>query len=752
MGKPTQRRGKTTLSGKTETWQDAKIITLFQQGLGLHQRGQLTQAEAIYKQILAKQPEHFDALHLMGVISKQTGQYLRAAQLIGQAIRLKPDYAEAWNNLGNVLMELKRFDEALASYGNAIGIKQNYADAFNNRGNALMKLKRQEEALASYDQAIALKPDYADAFNNRGNALVELKRPDEALKSFHEALAIKPNDVDVLNNLGCALMYLRRTVDSLAIFDKAIAIKSHYADGFNNRGLALMDLRRLDEALESFNKAITLKPAHAEALNNRGLVLADLQRPDEALTSYSNALAIHPGHNFLYGRKLHAQMQVCNWTELNGQIDRLRTLIMEGCPVTSPFPVLGFIDDLSVQRKASEIYTQYKYPEILLSAAFKKAGASPKIRIGYYSADFHNHATSYLMAELFESHNTGEFEVYAFSFGPAKQDAMRQRIFEGCDEFFDVRHLSDTEVVNLSREKGIDIAIDLKGFTKDSRTGIFAQRCAPIQVNYLGYPGTMCAPYMDYLIADNTLIPKESRIHYAEKVVYLPHSYQVNDSKRKISGKVFTRRDAGLPEQAFVFCCFNNNYKIFPASFDGWMRLLRSVDNSVLWLLEDNAQAAENLRTEAQTRGVDPSRLVFAKRMDLPDHLARHRLADLFIDTLPYNAHTTASDALWAGLPVLTLTGQSFAARVAASLLNAIDLSDMIAGSQADYEAKAIELATCPELLRQIKGRLDRNRLSSPLFNGQRFTKHLEAAYSVMYDRYRAGQPLADIHIQPINE
>jgi predicted O-linked N-acetylglucosamine transferase (SPINDLY family) len=359
--------------------------------------------------------------------------------------------------------------------------------------------------------------------------------------------------------------------------------------------------------------------------------------------------------------------------------------------------------------------------------------------VGYFSADFHNHATGYLMAELFELHDKSQFELVGLSFGPIANDEMRQRLEKSFDQFIEVGRKSDVEVARLSRDLNIDIAVDLKGFTQDARTGIFAHRAAPIQLNYLGYPGTLGADYMDYIIADRTLIPLESQSCYTEKVVYLPNSYQVNDRKRLISDRQFTRQELGLPENGFVFCCFNNNYKILPATFEGWMRILKAVEGSVLWLFQVNAWAVDNLKKEAEKQGIAPDRIVFAEWLPLPEHLARHRQADLFLDTFPYNAHTTTSDALWAGLPVLTLMGRSFASRVAASLLNAVGLSELITSTQEKYEALAIELALNPNKLADIKLKLANNRMTTPLFDTLCFTKHLEAAYIEMHGRYHAG-------------
>jgi predicted O-linked N-acetylglucosamine transferase (SPINDLY family) len=361
--------------------------------------------------------------------------------------------------------------------------------------------------------------------------------------------------------------------------------------------------------------------------------------------------------------------------------------------------------------------------------------------VGYFSADFHNHATGYLMAELFELHDKSKFELIGFSFGPIANDEMRQRLAKSFDQFIEVGKKSDVEIAKLSRDLNIDIAIDLKGFTQDSRTGIFAYRAAPIQVNYLGYPGTMGADYIDYIIADKTLIPLETQSYYSEKVAYLPDSYQVNDRKRSISGQQFTREELSLPENGFIFCCFNNNFKILPTTFACWMRILKAVEGSALWLFQDNHWAVDNLKKEASNHGIDASRLVFAERMPLSEHLARHNLADLFLDTLPYNAHTTCSDSLWAGLPVLTLMGHTFPGRVSASLLSALGLPELITKTQDEYEALAIELAKNPHNLAEIKFKLANNRFTFPLFGTPLFIKNLEAVYIKMHERYLEGLP-----------
>jgi predicted O-linked N-acetylglucosamine transferase (SPINDLY family) len=508
-----------------------------------------------------------------------------------------------------------------------------------------------------------------------------------------------------------------------------------------------MDLRRPEDELARYDKAIALKPDGAEAYNNRGNALIDLKRPEDALASYDKAIALKSNYEFLFGTILHTKMKICDWETFDQDFDRLRAKLTRYENASSPFPVLSVTGSPELQKIASQIWVRNRHSvRTVLPAVTMRAGHK-KIKLGYFSADYQNHPVMSLIAGMLEAHDKSRFETIALSYGPNINDEMRKRAMRSFDRFLDVRNSSDKDVALLCRTLEVDIAVDLNGFTKDSHTDIFAFKAAPIQVNYLGYAGTMGAEYIDYIIADAILIPEHSRQHYSEKIVYLPNSYQVNDAKRTISDKVFTRAELGLPSAEFVFCCFNNNYKITPHVFDGWMRILKQVEGGVLWLLEDNAKAASNLRKEAAARGVDAERLIFAKRLPLAEHLARHRLADVFLDTLPFNAHTTASDALWAGLPVLTCIGESFAGRVAASLLKAIHLPELITNTPQAYEAFAVQLATHPNKLFEIKKKLANNRLTTPLFDTKRFTKHIEAAYTAMYERCLAGLPPADIYV-----
>ena len=716
-------------------------------GATFFRQGDLQGAVEPFEKITKLKPDQPEAWHNLGIALLNLRRYERALKVYDRVTSIKADDAEAWSNHGNALAGLGQYEKALSSYDQAIRLRPDHADAWSNRGNVLKELQRCEKALECYDKAIDLKPDHADAWSNRAITLVVLKRHNEALTSFDKAISIRPNFAETWSNRGVALKELKQYDQALASLDKAISLKPDYADAWSNRGIVLKEIKHYEHAIASFDKAVELKPDFASAWFSRGNTLTETKRQEDALASYDKVISINPEYEFCLGQKLYTQLHMCNWESLQAQRTRLAERVSEGIPVSLPFPLLALFDDPQILKRAADIFVKAKFPLRATPFAFPENNDVDKIRIGYYSADFHNHATAYLMAELFEVHNRDHFEIFAFSFGPNKQDDMRKRISAGVDHFHDVSDKSDREIAELSRTLGIHIAVDLKGFTKDSRTGIFAEICAPMQINYLGYPGTMAAPYIDYIVADAVLIPTEMQNYYTEKIVYLPDCYQINDSKRAISKAEFAREDFGLPDDQFVFCCFNNNYKILPETFDSWMRILQSVEGSVLWLIESNAFSAVNLRREATARGIDERRLVFAKSMELDKHLARQRLADLFLDSLPCNAHTTTSDALWAGLPVLTQVGQSFAARVSASLLKAIGLTELITYDAKQFESLAIELASDPSKLATIREKLKTNKTNSSLFNARTFAKHIESAYSQMVAQFKSGKKPDHIYV-----
>ena len=713
-------------------------------GLALQGLQELDAAVDSYDKAIVLKPDNAEAYFNRGLALQALKQLNDAVVSYDKAIHLKPDLAEAFSNRGLALQELQQLDAAIASYGRAIALKPNLVETHSNLGNALHELNQLDAALVSYDNAIALKPDDAVAYFSRGHVLKQLKHFEAAVTSFDKAITLNPDYSDAYSSRGIALQALKQLNAALVSYDQAIALKPDHVEAHFNRGNALLELKQLDAAVASYDKSITLKPDLAQAYSNRGLALQELKKLSAAVSSYDKALALKPDHAYLLGMKQHAQMCLCDWRDFDKAVSQLRHKIQNNEKVSPSFPVLALPISMADQRKAAEIWILDKHPYNPKLGPIPKKVREPKIRIGYYSAEFRFHPVSLLTIGLFEQHDKSKFELIAFSYGPEIKDEMRSRIASAFDTFLDVRAKSDEDVALLSRSMGIDIAIDLSGLTQDGRTGIFSYRASPIQLSYIGYLGTMGADYYDYLIADRTIIPVESQAHYCEKIVYLP-SYQVNDSKQDIPISTISRQALNLPSSGFVYCCFNANYKITPFTFDGWMRILKAVPGSVLLLYTDIQSALENLKLEAAKRGVSGERLIFGGMLNRREYLARCKSADLFLDTLPYNAGATASDALWAGLPVLTCMGESFSSRVAASLLNAIDLPELVTQTQAEYEALAIELATSPTKLKRIKEKLEKNRLISPLFDTQFFAKNIEMAYTKMYERYQAD--LAPDHI-----
>ena len=490
----------------------------------------------------------------------------------------------------------------------------------------------------------------------------------------------------------------------------------------------------------SLDKTIALKPDFADAYHNRGNVLKDLKRVEEALASYDRAIELKPDHDYAFDAMFNCLNSLCDWHRATDVADEVIARVLERKSVIFPFTLLGCTDDPLLQLQNARNFIAKKVPRLPRPLRTGTTWHHDKVRIAYLSADFRKHATAYLTAELFERHDRSRFEVIAVSYGGDDRSEMRKRLVAAFDQFHDVRRASDEEVAKRIHNLQVDIAVDLTGHMQDSRPVILAYRPVPIQASYLGFPGTMGAEFIDYVIADKTVAPFEHQLFFTEKIVHLPDCYQVNDTKRDIAKRTPTRQEVGLPEKGFVFCCFNNNRKITPNVFSVWMRLLHAIEGSVLWLLRDYESAERNLRKEAQARGIDPVRLIFADRLPLDDHLARHRLADLFIDTQPYNAHTTASDALWAGLPVVTRLSGSFAGRVAASLLNASGLPELVTYSIEDYEALALRLAKDATLLEGYRRRLAKNRLTHPLFDTDRFRRHIETAYLQMWEIWQRGE------------
>ena len=759
--------------------QGPSTADLINRAVTLHRAGQLQPAEQLCLEVLKRNKRHFDALHLLGMIRRQQGRndealdlslsalkrnptsvdalttcglvlyalgrHAEAIKYYDRALLFKGGDAEVHNNRGAALCELNRHEEALASYDKALAFKPAYPEALNNRGNVLKELKRYEEALASYDRALALRPAYANAMIGRGLALQELRRYAEALASYDGALAVQPNSALALYSRGTVLYEMKSWAAAMASYDATIALQPTLAGAWLGRGAVFYALGRNDEAFDAYDRALALNSDLAEAWFGRGNVLYNRRRYEEALDAYDEAMRLKPDLTGMEGARLLVKMNVCDWSFLDAECNHLMASIRSGKANAQPFDLLAVPISSEEQKAYAKLWAANAFPGKPLWSGERYN--HDRVRIAYLSPDFRQHPVSFLIAGMFECHDKSRFDISAISVGAKDNSEMRHRLEASVARFVDAGAYDGDQIVNLIKELEIDILVDLAGFTIGARTDVFAQRPAPIQAIYLGYAGTMGAPYYDYILADRIVIPEARRECYSEKVVYLPDSFMANDSKRTISERLPRRSECGLPESGFVFCSFNQAFKITPQQFDIWMRLLRQVDNSVLWLSHTNNEATiRNLKREAQNRGVDSGRIVFAERVPRnEDHLARQRLADLFLDTLPYNGHSTASDALWAGLPVLTCVGETYAGRVAASLLHAIHLPEFITTTADAYEKMALDLATHPEKLALIKRKLADNRLTTPLFDTKHFTQHIEAAYAAMHERYQAG--LAPDHI-----
>ena len=654
------------------------VAGLFAAALSEHRAGRLEQAWSQYHAVLQREPNHFDARHLLGVIAQQRGQPARAVELISAAIKISPNSAAAHNNLGVAHLALQQTQQALQSFDQALALQADHLDALFNRGNALVVLRRLNEAVACFSAVASLDTWHVGACNNLGNTLLELGQAQEAIEAFDRCLALQPNLADV-----------------------------HY-----NRGDALNALRRYEEAVASFEAARRLNPDGAFTQG----VLGD-------------------------------RMRLCLWDDFEPRLADIKHRVAAGLPTISPLALLALDDDAALHKIAARTWVEAKHAAGSTREAPLACSDTHRLRIGYYSADFRNHPVSQQLIAVLEHHDKAAFEVFAFSFGPQVNDAMQQRVRAAVDHFIDISSRSDEQVAQLSRDLGLDIAIDLAGLTAAARPGMFAARCAPVQACYLGYAGTMGVNYIDYLIADAVTIPVSHRQHYSEQIIALPGCFMPHDTTQALVVPPLTRAEAGLPEQGFVFRCYNSSYKILPDTFACWMRLLQQVPGSVLWLNADNPATTANLRAQALVHGIAPDRLVFADRASLPVHHARNRLADLFLDTFPYGAHSTAADALWSGLPVLTRRGESFASRVCASLLLQAGLPELVTESAADYERQALQLATSATLLPALRDRLQSRCSEQSLFNMPQLTRDLQRALVWMHKNALAQSPPAHLEL-----
>ena len=700
-----------------------------------------------YQRALKINPNFSEAHNNLGNVYKEIGQLEDAVDSYQKALEINPDYPALHNNLGNAFYELDRLQESVNSFESALSYNPDYVDSLNNLGIVFSELGETDRAIKSFEKAIAIKPDYADAYNNLGNALKDISQLDRAVKSYENAIDLKLDFAEAYNNLGNVLKDLDRLNEAFDCFEKALKINPNFPEAHNNFGALLKDLNQLKKARKSIEKAIEINPNFAEAYHNLGNVFKDLDLLDEALKSYQKAKTLRDDLDYILGNIITTKMNFCSWESLPILFNELSEKIHDNRKVIDPFTLFSLIDDPALQKRAAEIRINSHHPKIDTLQNILDYNLHSKIRIGYFSADFREHPLAYLTAELYELHDRDHFEIHAFSFGKDTNDELNLRIKAGVDYFHNVDLMSHKEIVLLARSLEIDIAVDLAGFTAGAKTEVFAMSAAPIQLSYIGYLGTMGADYYDYLIADPMMIPQESQKHYVEKIVYLP-SFQVNDSKDLPPEITLTRKEVGLPDKGFVFCCFNNTYKFTPTVFDSWARILKAVEGSILIVYASNESSKTNLKKEILNRGVETDRLIFGDSISKPKYLARYRVADLFLDTHPYNAGTTASDALKMGVPMLTYIGRSYQARMGASILNSINLPELITNSLEEYESLAIELASNPDKLKKIKDKLQSNLTTAPLFNTPLFTKNIESAYTQMYERHHAGLEPDHIYVE----
>ena len=714
----------------------------FNRGLALDAAGRREEALASFERAIAGRGKFAQAHLERANVLWRLQRHEEALESIKRALALDSGVAEAWHSRGNILHDLRQYDEALVAYDQALARKPDLAEALCSRGNTLRAREQYEDALLAYDKALSFKPGFAAAWLGRGNVFFQLKKYEEASAAYDKALNLKPDLAEAWLGRGALFSNLKKHEESLAAYDRALALKSDLAEAWLGRGRILLDLKRYNESLAAYDRALALKPDSAQAWAGRATTTLHMAQYDQAFLGYHKALTLEPDLDYVEGLRLAMKLHSCDWTELKAETAQLLTRVREGRVVSVPFALLPLHSSAKDQLQCAQRYMKElpAYPPVWLGETY----LHDRIRVAYLSADFRNHPVAHLTAGLFERHDRSCFEITGISVGPAEDSLLRRRLERAFEHFVDVGDKTEVDIANLIKNREIDIVVDLMGHTLGSRLGILARRPAPIQVHYLGYAGTTAASFIDYILADPIVVPEEHRAFFTEEVVWLPGSYLVNDDRRRIGEKTPSRAECGLPENAFVYCSFNNAYKIAPSIFAIWLRLLRATSGSVLWLSELNPAAQGNLRREAERCGVNPQRLIFAPKVaDNADHLARQRLADLFLDTVPYNAHTTASDALWAGLPVLTCLGETFAGRVAASLLRAIGLPELITTSLDEYEALALKLASNPVLLATIKSKLGQNRETYPLFNTARFTRHIEAAYITMWERYQRGEPPA---------
>lgn len=709
-----------------------EVVALFQKAYGAFQKNALEQALNFIQKAHGLNPGSISHWVLKGMILRRLGRWDEAVEAYHSALRFDPNCIDAYNNMANGYRALKQWDKASECYRKALEINPGVLDLWTSIADVLRLQGKLDEAEASVQKALSLSLESTEAYNALGNIRVDMKQVEEGIACFKKALQINPNYVVAIYNLGVALQLVDKHREAVDLYLRLLKLDAKHTSALYNLGLAYQRIMRIDEADKTYLRVLELDANHFSARFNRASLLEYRNRTEQALEQFKICLAQSPDNLNLLCEIARSELKFCDWS----RIPHLRQQIIEptlrldsSSEPTSPFLSLTLptpITEAELKTIAEKTGRYISSSIAPLPPVSIRPLQGRKVRLGYLSADFHNHATAHLMLGVFEKHDRSQFEVFAYSMGPDDGSDYRKRIRSDVDRFIDISDMTDKPAADLIRADELDILIDLKGYTRDSRPKILAYRPAPVQLQYLGYPGTMGADFIDYLITDKIVTPPSHQPFYTEKFAYVPNCYQVNDDKQAISSELFTRESCGLPEKGFVFCCFCSIYKLEPFIFDVWMRLLKAEPDSVLWLIDGPEIAKANVRREALARGVSSDRLIFAPMMAKDRHLARYHLADIFLDTYYCNGHTTTSDALWAGIPVITCPGDTFASRVAASILTAMDLSDLIVKDMAAYEKLALEFARSPGELAKLKSRLSKNLKTSSLYDTGRFVKDYE--------------------------
>ena len=703
-------------------------------------------AEIAFKEAIKINNKIPDAFNNLGLLYIEQNKIDDSINCFKKAIRTNSNNPFFFNNLGNAFAQKELIHEALKEFQKALIIDKKFFLAHNNIGIIKNKLKKFDEAIKSFSEAIDIQKNFDEAYINLGKTFFDIGNVELAIKNYKLALKINPKSAKAYNNLGNVLKDQGDYNEAIKNYQTSIRLQPNLPETYNNIGNALNELNKIDDAIVAYEKAIELNPKYFESLNNLANACSKKEDLENAIKYYQKSYDINKNFSTALASLIFHKMKISDWSAITNFKDTKNSLGTKD-EIVMPFYTLVMEDSPKNQMLRSLNYSKQKLEKFNKKENKIQVYNNKKIKIGYYSSDFFDHATMYLISGLLREHNKEKFEIYLFSYSKNKKSLLVEETIKHVKLFKDISSMTDFEIVNLSKSFQIDIAIDLKGYTFNSRSKLFAYRLAPIQINYLGYPGTLGSSFIDYLVADKTLIPKEKSQYYSEKIIYMPDSYQPNDNKRKISRTNRKKSEFDLPNNSFVFCCFNTSYKITPEELDVWSNLLNKISHSVLWLIDTNKIAKKNLINSFKKRNINENRIIFAKNLPHDEHLERIRHADLFLDTFNYNAHTTCSDTLWAGVPLITKIGKQFSARVASSLLNAMNLSELITESKSEYEELALKLAKNKDYLIEIKKRISDNLLNSPLYDTKKYSKNFEKALTKVYNDNLQQKDIQDIRV-----